>query len=39
MPLAVIASRLIDRVIAEAAGTPQDGGEIIAATVIGGQSV
>jgi DNA-binding LacI/PurR family transcriptional regulator len=39
MPLAVIASRLIDRVIAEAAGTPQDGGEIFAATVIGGQSV
>lgn len=38
MPLAGIATRLIDRVIAEAAGTPQGGGEIVGATLICGQS-
>ena len=38
MPLADIATRLIDRVIAEAGGTPQSGAEIIGAALIHGQS-
>jgi DNA-binding LacI/PurR family transcriptional regulator len=38
MPLADIATRLIDRVIAEAAGTPQDGGEVIGAPLSAGRA-
>ena len=32
-------NRLIERVVAEAAGTPQDGGEVIGASLICGQRV
>ncbi len=39
MPLGDIARRLIDRVIAEVAGVPQDHGEILDTTLVQGESV
>jgi LacI family transcriptional regulator len=39
MPLAQIAARLVDRVIAQAAGVSHDHGEILGTTVTWGQSV
>lgn len=39
MPLAQIAARLVDRVITQAAGVPDDHGEILGTTVTWGQSV
>jgi DNA-binding LacI/PurR family transcriptional regulator len=38
MPLARIANRLVDRVIAAAAGTPDGGGEVVDTTLVRGGS-